>query len=327
MVNSKPHTYRMYQHVDYGEVAPEVCIPAAQEMEALNDQVRAVYNLETVAELTQEIRRCSVYPKLKRVLVFNTFFEREGFKVPVRVHVPEGAGPFPVVVFFHGGGFMLNNLDVYDSVHRYLSACGRALVISIDYRLAPEHKFPVGLLDCYAGLEWACAHAAEYGGDCASLTVCGDSAGGNFAAAVSLMARDKKGPEIHKQVLIYPLVAFDLGKTESRKRYAKGYFLELDEDAAPLAAYFNDPERERTNPYASPLLAASHKGLPPAVFVSAECDPILDQALIYAARLEDEGVPLEYHLYKGMLHGFINRTYGKTFEALDVICASIPQLR
>ena len=318
--------YRTYMHVEYGEVAPEVCIPAAQEMDSLDDQVRAVYNLETVAELTQEIRRCSVYPALKQVRVFHSSVAREGYAVPIRVFVPEQSGPFPVVVFFHGGGFMLNNLDVYDSVHRYLARFGRALIVSVDYRLAPEHKFPTGLLDCYAGLEWAAQHATEYGGDISSITVCGDSAGGNFAASVALMSRDHNGPTIHRQVLIYPLVAFDLGGTPSRKRYAKGYFLELDEDAAPLSAYFNDPEREMEDPYASVLLAKSHRGLPSATFISAECDPILDQALIYAARLEDEGVPVEFHLFQGMLHGFINRTYGKTFEALDAICASIPRL-
>ena len=317
---------RKYLEPEYGEVAPEVCIPAPEAITGINDQVRAIQNLETIAELTGLIRQCSVYPKLKTVSIVNTHFERDGYNVPVRVHIPESRGPFPVVVLYHGGGFMFNCLDVYDSVHRYIANFGNALVISVDYRFAPENKFPVGLEDCYAGLEWACENAAKYGGDISSLTVCGDSAGGNFAAVVSLMARDKQGPEIHKQVLIYPLVDFGMGQTHSAKRYAKGYFLELDEDANVGEIYFNNSKEEMKNPYASPLLAESHKGLPPAVIISAECDPILDQALIYAAKLEDEGVPVEYHLFKGMLHGFLNRTYGKTFEALDAICNSIHPL-
>lgn len=319
--------YRRYMKVEYGEVAPEVNIPVPQPMTALNDQVRAVYNLETVSELTQEIRRCAVYPKLTSIFVENTTFLREGYNVPVRIHYPEGGGPFPVVVLFHGGGFMLNNLDVYDSVHRYLARFGNAVVISIDYRLAPEHRFPTGLEDCYAGLVWASRNAANYGGDVSSLTVVGDSAGGNFAAVVSLLARDRKGPKIHKQVLIYPLVTFEMGRTESMKRYSKGYFLELDEDVHALPGYFHDPAKEMTNPYASPLLAESHKDLPPALMISAECDPILDQALVYAAVLQDDGVPVEYRLYKGMLHGFINRAYGKTFECLSAICDSLPPLK
>ena len=318
---------RKYMDLEYGDLAPEVYVPAYQSISQINDQIRAVYNLETIAELTQEIKRCSVYTKLKTISIMNTSFEREGYRVPVRVHYPEGEGPFPVVVFFHGGGFTLNNLDIYDSVHRYLSKFGNALVISIEYRLAPENKFPTGVEDCYAGLEWAFQNASKYRGDVSSLTVCGDSAGGNFASVVSLMARDRKGPKIHKQILIYPAVTFEKLTSYSAKRYEKGYFLEMGEDASGLDAYFHDPDKERSNPYASPLLAESHKGLPPAVFISAECDPIVDHALIYAARLEDEGVPVEFHLYQGMLHGFINRTFGKTFEALDAVCRSIPILK
>ena len=320
---------RKYLELDYGEMAPEVSVPKGEPISELNDQVRAVQNLETISELTQAIRQCSVYPKLKTVSIINTHFKRDGYNVPARVHLPEGEGPFPVVVFFHGGGFMFNCLDVYDSVHRYITKFGNALVISIDYRFAPENRFPIGLEDSYAGLEWACENAAKYGGDISSLTVCGDSAGGNFAAVVSLMARDKQGPEIHKQILIYPKVSFlsrDNELTHSAKRYAKGYYLESATDEKLPEIYFTNPVDDIKNPYASPLIAESHKGLPPAVIISAECDILIDQAIMYAARLEDEGVPVEFHLFKGMLHGFLNRTYGKTFEALDIICKSIPPL-
>jgi acetyl esterase len=154
------------------------------------------------------------------------------------------------------------------------------------------------------------------------MTVCGDSAGGNFAAVMCLAARDRNGPAIHGQVLIYPATILDTGGAvyESMKRYSKGYFLELDDSGigTPVPVYFSDPEHA-FQPYASPLLAESLAGLPRACFISAECDPVLDHALMYAARLEDAGVPVSYRLYEGVIHAFINRPYPQTFEAFNAI--------
>ena len=162
-----------------------------------------------------------------------------------------------------------------------------------------------------------------------SVTVCGDSAGGNYAAAVALMTRDRKGPKVHKQILLYPATTFNLDKPlDSALRYGDGrYFLKIDPYALNTGGnYLPNPDVDKLNPYASPLEETNFEGVAPACFISAECDPILDHALMYAAKLEDNGVEVEYHLYKGMLHAFINRPYQKTFEALDDIIQAVPKL-
>jgi acetyl esterase len=230
----------------------------------------------------------------------------------------DGAGA-PLLVYFHGGAFAFNNTDVYDSFYRALAALEGLNVLAVDYRLAPEHRFPVGLQDAFAALTWADEHAEALQVGAHGLAVGGDSSGGNFAAAACLMARDRGGPALAAQVLIYPLTVFrpDV-PVPSEQRYGRGYFLEYTSGAGSVDFYFNDIE-QADDPLASPLGAPSLAGLPPALVVSAECDPLLDQALWYAARLEDEAVAVEYDLVRGMIHGFINRPYRQTFEALNRI--------
>lgn len=320
--------YRKYLEPAYGEPRPEVNIGQPQIMDLENPGPwRNRCHLETVQELTALMRQCRCYDEIMAVTAVNTWLDRDGTPIPLRVYRPEGEGPFPVMVFYHGGGWSMNNLDIYDYVPRYFTRYGGVVVVAVDYRLAPEHKFPTGVEDAYAALEWAAAHAPEYGGDPDCITVCGDSAGGNFAAAVSLMARDRKGPGIRKQVLIYPATTFHPGgRTQSELRYGSGgYFLDMDSTKGLMCAHYFEKIEDSKSPYASPMLAETLKGLPPAVFLSAECDTLLDQALMYAARLEDEGVPVEYHLYTGMIHAFINRTYQKSFEAMDDIIAALPR--
>ena len=220
---------------------------------------------------------------------------------------------------------MYNTFAIYEYVTRYIAKYAGALVVAVEYRLAPEYRCPVGREDAYAALEWAEAHCGEYGGDASRISVCGDSAGGNFAAGVSLMARDRKGPAIRRQIMIYPVTCFVFEEQPySEQRYAKGYFLEYNSLEDPLAPYFApDDEEARTDPYNSPLLAENLAGLPEAVFLSAECDPLLDQGLMYAARLEDAKVPVEYHIFEGMIHSFLNYTYEKSFACLDAVCAAV----
>ena len=322
----KRKTYRKLLEPEYGEPSPEAMIDEPQEIDLQDPGTwRRRSNLETITQLTDLIKPCFCYRPLMSIRAEDTVIYKQDHDIPVRIYRPAGKGPYPVMVFYHGGGWSMNNLDVYDYVPRYFARYGNILVITPEYRLAPEHPFPQGLDDAYDTLVWASAHAAEYGGNLKSLTVCGDSAGGNFAAVVSMMARDRKGPAIHKQFLIYPATVFQLGyRTESEEHYGNGgYFLELNSEKGMCDYYFRDLS-DRGSPYASPLLAKDLSGLPPACFVSAECDPLLDQALMYAARLEDSGVPVEYHLMKGMVHAFINRPYQKTFEAFDAIIAATP---
>lgn len=319
-------TYRKLFEPKYGEPSPEAMIDEPQEIDLQDpDTWRRKSNLETIAQLTGLMKPCFCYRSLMSVKAEDAIIHEKDRDIPIRIYRPAEKGPHPVMVFYHGGGWSMNNLDVYDYIPRYFVHYGNILVITPEYRLAPEHPFPEGLNDAYDTLIWASEHAAEYGGDPERLTVCGDSAGGNFAAAVSLMARDRKGPSICRQFLIYPATIFQLGyRTESEKHYGNGgYFLDLNSEKGMCDYYFRDPS-DRENPYASPLLEEDLSGLPYACFISAECDPLLDQALMYAARLKDAGVPVEYHLVKGMVHAFINRPYQKTFEAFDMIIAAMP---
>lgn len=319
--------YRKYFEPEYGEAAPDAIIDEPQEMDMEHPtQWRIKANFETMAALTNLFKPCFCYKPIMTIKTVNTVIQSADHEIPVRIYLPEGKGPFSVLVFYHGGGWSMNSLDVYDFVPRYFAKYGNLLVIAPEYRLAPENRFPKGLEDAYDTAKWAYEHADEYGGDPNTISVCGDSAGGNFAAAVSLMARDKKESFIKKQFLIYPATAFKLGyRSTSEKRYGNGeYFLKINSEEEELNYYFENPA-DADSPYASPLYADDLRNLPPACFISAECDPLLDQALMYAAKLEDAGVSVEYHLYKGMVHAFINRPLQKTFEAFNTIIEAMPK--
>lgn len=317
--------YRKYFEPEYGEAAPDALIMPAQSMDLEHPtESRIKMNFQTIAELTSQWQYCYCFHRIMSVKTVNTLVQNSEYDVPIRIYLPEGEGPFPVVVFYHGGGWMMNSLDVYDYVPRYLASYGKVLVIATEHRLAPENKFPKGLNDCYRTLEWATAHAWEYGGDPNRISVCGDSSGGNLATVVAQMARDLQGPKIYRQVLCFPSLAANIGyRTDSEKRYGDGgYFLVKNSEQGYNSYYFDD-QADTRNPYASPLLAASLEDMPDTVFISAECDPLLDQSLMYAARLEDAGVNVDFHFYKGMVHAFLNRPQQKTFEALDVIAAAV----
>ena len=227
-------------------------------------------------------------------------------EIPVRVYTPEGSGPFPVLVFFHGGGFVICDLETHDGTCRSLANVPSCLVVSVDYRLAPEHRFPAAPEDCYAATCWAAEHAAAHGGDASRLAVAGDSAGGNLAAVVSLMARDRSGPPLCFQLLIYPVTngAFD---TESYRENAEGYLLTTDMMKWFWTQYLADPALAG-EPYASPLRADDLAGLPPALCLTAGYDPLRDEGEAYAARLREAGVPVEQRRYDGMFHGFFAMT-------------------
>ena len=226
--------------------------------------------------------------------------------LPVRVYRPRLDGaPLPVVVFFHGGGWVLCDLDTHEITCRQLANGTDAVVVSVDYRLAPEHPFPAAVEDAYAATTWAHAHAAELGGDPTRLAVAGDSAGGNLAAAVPLMARDRGGPPIIFQVLVYPALerSFD---TASYRDNAEGYFLTTLQMRWYWEQYLGDDDDAAAHPYAAPLRAASLQGLPPAYIVTAEYDPLRDDGEAYGRRLEEAGVPADVRRYDGMFHGFFS---------------------
>jgi acetyl esterase len=219
----------------------------------------------------------------------------------VRVYTPHGEPPFPIVVWFHGGGWVVGSLDTYDTVCRRLSAAVPAVVVAVDYRLAPEHRYPAAVEDSYAATVWASRNAAELGGSQHRLAVAGDSAGGNLAAVVALGARDRGGPAIGFQLLVYPITDAAMD-TASYREKADGYYL----TAAGMRWYWDHylGGADGTAPDASPLRAAFVGGLPPALVITAEHDPLRDEGEAYAARLQAAGVPATVSRYPATVHGF-----------------------
>ncbi len=318
--------YRKFMEPEYGEVAPEVEIMAPQVMDMEHANLwRCQSNYESIAAMTAAYQKCNCYSKVMSVRSEDVFCDFGNGPIRVRVYVPRQGQKLPVLLYYHGGSFSFNSIEVYEYVCRYLAASGEMVVVAADYHLAPEYKFPIGLEEAYETLRWAKDHIEAYGADPENLNVAGDSSGGNFAAVVARLAKERKGPSIRRQILVYPLVSNYARKlTESERRYGRGHFLEYRCMEDPMAPYFSK-EEERKDPLASPLLAREEdlKGLPEACFVFAECDPLLDQGLRYAARLQDAGVKTQCHIMKGMLHGFLNWTYGKSFEAMNLMTAFV----
>ncbi len=224
-------------------------------------------------------------------------------KVAVRAYRPVLGEALPALVFFHGGGWTIGDLDTHDVVCRQLAAGARCAVFSVDYRLAPEHPIPAAVDDCFFATEYVRKNANSLKVDPKRIAVGGDSAGGNLAAVVALMARDEAGPPLCGQLLIYPATdqrcAFP-----SHERNAEGYLLTRDAIRFFRAGYLPNPA-ERTDWRASPLLAASHAGLPPAFVLTAGYDPLVDEGRAYAERLAAAGVEVAYKEYSDMVHGFI----------------------
>ncbi|MGC5364864.1 alpha/beta hydrolase [Streptomyces sp. DT24] len=222
--------------------------------------------------------------------------------LPVRIYRPAGEGPLPVLVYFFGGGWSLGSLDTSDAICRQLANAAGCLTIAVGYRLAPEHRFPAAPQDCLAGVRWASANAGRLGGDATRLTVGGDSAGGNLAAAVTLMARDASGPDILAQVLVYPNTDH-FADTPSRRENTDPLLFNEKSVQWYWDNYLAAPE-DGGDPLASPLRAPDHSGLPPALVITAEYDPLRDEGEQYARRLRDSGVPVVLTRYKGVAHGF-----------------------
>jgi len=222
--------------------------------------------------------------------------------IPVRLYTPTGGGSLPLLVYFHGGGWVLGGLDTHDTPCRELAHGAGCAVLSVDYRLAPEHRFPAAADDCYAAVVWAAANASAIGIDAARIAVGGDSAGGNLTCVTALQARDKGGPALRFQLPVYPVTnhSFD---TPSYRENATGYLLDTDA-MAWFWGHYLATERDGEHPYASPLRAADLGGLPPALVITAEFDPLRDEGEAYAKRLREAGVPTELRRYDGMIHGF-----------------------
>jgi acetyl esterase len=245
----------------------------------------------------------------------------DGHTIPVRVYVPKDATNPGVCVYFHGGGWVIGNVETHDAPCREIAARSGCAVVSVEYRLSPETKYPGPLEDCIAATEWAAKNGHEHGFDGNRLVVAGDSAGGNLAAAVTLVAKERGTPAIAGQVLVYPATDLTLSHP-SMTENGEGYFLTADAMRWFAGHYGGDAA---TDPLVSPLHAADHAGLPPALVLTAEFDPLRDEGEAYAAKLEAAGVPTTLHRFDGQIHGFLGM-YGMLDDghrALDEIAEAV----
>jgi acetyl esterase len=229
--------------------------------------------------------------------------------IPVRIYTPEGEEPLPVLVYFHGGGWVLCNLGTHDSICRSLANLAGCIVVSVDYRLAPEHKYPAAVEDCYAATCWVAENATAIGGDPKRIAVGGDSAGGNLAAVVTLIARDKNSPSILFQLLIYPVTDYYLPGTASYSENQEGYLLTRRDMIWYFDHYLSDQD-EAQDPYVAPLKAPDLSNLPPAMVITAEFDLLRDEGELYAQRLQEADVPVMLKRYNGLIHGLFGKDDG-----------------
>jgi acetyl esterase len=226
--------------------------------------------------------------------------------LPIRIYTPEGEGPFPLVVFFHGGGFVYGDLESHDALCRGIVNASQQVVVAVDYRLAPENPFPAAVNDCYEAAKWVYENAAELNGDASRLSVAGDSAGANLSTVVSMLAKDKGGLSISKQVLIYPVTdSYNPEKYESYKENGSGYFLTTEHIGLYSTLYVQNKEWN-LHPHAAPMNADDLSGLPPALVITAEFDPLRDEGEAYAEKLKEAGVPVKLRREEGQIHGFFN---------------------
>ena len=285
--------YRFLPHVEgLLKAAAEADAPPLSEMTP--EEARAVRNPVIAGHLgpPEEVAR-----------VRDHTVPVEGGEILVRVYYPRTGETLPGLLYFHGGGWVVGGVETHDSLCRALANAAECLVLSVDFRLSPEHKFPTPAEDCYAALTWAAQNSAMLGLDPARMAVAGDSAGGGLAATMALMSRDRGGPKLKLQILIYPvtdLSSFDKPTYQEYwdKLVLTGEGMEFFRDC-----YLKGPQ-DGLNPYASPLLAENLEGLPRALVITAEHDVLTSDGEMYAKRLEEAGVETEYALFPGVIHLF-----------------------
>ncbi|KAA0084615.1 alpha/beta hydrolase [Mycolicibacterium sp. P9-64] len=288
--------------------------PAVETMPAAD--VRATIRSRLAAPSTPEAVGC----------VENRLVDVQDGQVPIRIYRPEPrtAGRLPILVYAHGGGFVFCDLDSHDGLCRNLANRLDSMVISVGYRLAPEHAWPTCAEDVYAVTEWVSNHIIELDGDPSCLMIGGDSAGGNLAAVATLMVRDRGGPALSAQLLLYPMITPDFS-TESYRRFGRGYY-----NPEPALRWYWDQyvpnEVDRDHPYASPL-HADLAGLPPAVVAIAGHDPLRDEGLAYGQALVDAGVHTTVRRFEGGIHGFMTMPMlDLAHEARAAVCQDLRDL-
>lgn len=300
-------------------------MPLHPQCQAFLDQLQALNIPRLDQQSIEEIRALSVpIPgELEAVVAVEDRLvpgPDDGPEVPIRVYKPSDDGQSRAgLVFYHGGGWAIGELDTYDSLCHLLANAGDCVVVSVDYRLSPEHRFPSGVEDAFAATTWVGQNAVELGIDPSRIVVGGDSAGGNLAAAVCLMARERGSVSIAAQVLVYPITNDDLD-TGSYLEFAEGYMLTRRSMAWFWEQYLETPEQS-ADVRCSPAKADDLSGLPPAFVLTAEYDVLRDEGEAYARALSDAGVSVTLDRYDGMIHGFLRRTdlYDRARDAVRQI--------
>jgi acetyl esterase len=248
-----------------------------------------------------------------------------GGSLLVRCYTPRASDqPLPMLLWFHGGGFVIGSVNSYDAICRQLCLQADCMVLSVDYRLAPEHPFPAAVEDCFAALNWAVVQGAALGGDPKRIALAGDSAGGNLATVCSILARDAGGPELALQCLIYPCTAAE-PETASHHRFAEGYILSRQSIQWFYRHYLAHPDGRNDYRYA-PLLADDLSGLAPTLLILADHDPLYDEGRAYGERLQAAGNQIEIVDYPGMVHAFYSMS-NAVDAAKDALARSARALR
>ena len=286
-------------------------MPLDTQARTLLDAVKAA-GVPEMWELTPDVARAEYLKRTEKATLEVDIFKIDDLKIEgplgaigIRVYTPRAMSVeelLPVLVWYHGGGFVIGDLDSHDSACRALSNQAECIVVAVDYRLAPEHKFPAAVIDCEFALTWVAEHAQELGGDKAKIAVGGDSAGGNLAAAVALLARDKGRLKVCFQLLIYPCVAPE-PETRSHHEFAEGYLLTRKTITWFYKQYLRSSKDVRDPRYA-PLEADDLSSLPPALVIVAGYDPLRDEGIDYARALIEAGNQVRLSNYEGMIHGF-----------------------
>ena len=281
-------------------------MPVHPEIQSMLDAARGAPAMQTlpieVVRVAFEKQRAFGNRRVPLADISERNIEGPGGALTLRIYTPHGDAKFPMIVFYHGSGFVLCSLDTHDMMCRLLCDGVGAVVVSVDYRLAPEHRFPAGLEDCLAATRWAVANADALHADPAHIAIAGDSAGGNLAAVAALRLRDENGPAVAAQLLIYP-VTDAAAEAPSYAENAEGFGLTQAGMKWFFGHYFRGPE-DALHPNASPARSADFSKLPPAFVLTAQYDPLRDEGEQYAAKLIAAGVPTKLTRYDGMNHGF-----------------------
>lgn len=244
--------------------------------------------------------------------------------IPIRIYTPEGVGPHPLVVYFHGGGFVLGDLGSVDNLCRYICKYSERIVLSVDYRLAPENPYPAALEDALASIKWACNSADEINAESTNIAIAGDSAGGNLAAQAAILLRDSKEVSINSQWLFYPWLNFKLN-SKTHKLYGEGYNL-TTEELEWYTSFYLPHHVDRNLPNVSPLLQKDLSALPDSIILTAQYDPLQNDGLQYAKALLDAGNSVDYTCCKSLTHSFLSMT-GEIDEAREILDQIVAKMK